>query len=134
MRRKKFENQIYTYQFIIFNYSVNLNNCSDVRILDSQFVHSRFDFLSCRLDARKLESRRMRNVEEKQNDAYAATAEIDPLGIELFTMIKKQLPDGLRWSGKDIEVQGVLIQKNVNNSFNHHEQLMHNAHPCLKHV
>jgi len=28
----------------------------------------------------------------------------------LFTMIKKQLPDGLRWSGKDIEVQGVLIQ------------------------
>ena len=76
----------------------------------------------------------MRNVEEKQNDAYAATAEIDPLGIELFTMIKKQLPDGLRWSGKDIEVQGVLIQENVKNSINHQEHLMHNAHPCLKHV
>ena len=80
--------------------------------------------MSCRLDARKLESRRVRNVEEKQNDAYAATAEIDPLGIELFTMIKKQLPDGLRWSGKDIEVQGVLIQESVKNSINHQEQPM----------
>lgn len=88
---------------------VNLNHCSDVKIVDSQFVPHKVDFLSYRLSTQKLESRRIRNIEEKQNDAYAATAEIDPLGIDLFSMIKKQLPDGLRWSGKDIEVQGVRI-------------------------
>ena len=61
------------------------------------------------MNTQKLDIRRNRNVEEKQNDAYAAKTDIDPLGIDLFSMIKKQLPDGLRWSGKDIEVQGVRI-------------------------
>ena len=67
------------------------------------------DFLSYRLNTIKLDNRRNRSVTEKQNDAYAAKAEIDPVGIDLFSIIKKQLPDGLRWSGKDIEVQGVRI-------------------------
>ena len=89
--------------------SVNLNHCSDVKIVDSRFAPPKVDFLSYRLNTAKLETRRVRNVEEKQNDAYAATAEIDPLGIDLFSKIKMQLPDGLRWAGKDIEVQGVRI-------------------------
>ena len=29
--------------------------------------------------------------------------------VQLFNMIKKQLPDGLRWNGKDIEIHGVKI-------------------------
>ena len=36
--------------------------------------------------------------------AYAYSEEIDPVGRELYSLIKKQLPDGLRWVNKDIEV------------------------------
>ena len=66
------------------NYSilVNLNHCSDVKIVDSKFVPPKVDFLSYRLNTQKLDLRRNRNVEEKQNDAYAAKTDIDPLGID----------------------------------------------------
>merc|ERR1712110_285447 len=67
------------------------------------------DFMSQRLNTAKLERRRIKNIEEKDNQAYAVKADIDPIGLELFNMIRKQLPDGLRWSGKDIEIQGVKI-------------------------
>jgi hypothetical protein len=67
------------------------------------------DFMSQRLNTAKLERRRIKNIEEKDNQAYAAKADIDPIGLELFNMIRKQLPDGLRWSGKDIEIGEVKI-------------------------
>ena len=56
-----------------------------------------------------MEKRRIRHLEEKQNAAYALKQDIDPVGVQLFNMIKKQLPDGLRWNGKDIEIHGVKI-------------------------
>jgi hypothetical protein len=40
----------------------------------------------------------------KKNQAYAHSEEIDPVGRDLYSLIKKQLPDGLRWVNKDIEV------------------------------
>ena len=61
----------------------------------------RSDFMSNRLNTAKLERRRIRHIEEKANQAYALKADIDPVGLELFNMIRKQLPDGLRWNGKE---------------------------------
>ena len=45
------------------------------------------DFMSQRLNTAKLERRRIKNIEEKDNQAYAAKADIDPIGLELFNMI-----------------------------------------------
>lgn len=83
---------------------------SNVHSIDEAFKSAKMDsFMSCKLNTAKLERRRIKHIEEKDNEAYAARLDIDPIGLELFSMIKKQLPDGLRWSGKDIEIQGVKI-------------------------
>ena len=77
--------------------------------VDKGGVRSTEAFLQSKLNTNKLEKRRIRHLEEKQNAAYALKQDIDPLGVELFNLIKKQLPDGLRWNGKDIEIHGVRI-------------------------
>jgi len=89
---------------------VNVAHISNVHSIDEAFKSAKMDsFMSCKLNTAKLERRRIKHIEEKDNEAYAARLDIDPIGLELFSMIKKQLPDGLRWSGKDIEIQGVKI-------------------------
>jgi len=91
---------------------VNLDHVSKVSvsdIIDKSALRSAEAFLQSKLNTSKLEKRRIRHLEEKQNAAYALKQDIDPVGVQLFNMIKKQLPDGLRWNGKDIEIHGVKI-------------------------
>jgi len=91
---------------------VNLDHVSKVSVsdtIDKGALRSAEAFLQSKLNTSKLEKRRIRHLEEKQNAAYALKQDIDPVGVQLFNMIKKQLPDGLRWNGKDIEIHGVKI-------------------------
>ena len=91
---------------------MNLAHVSKVDVsdtVDKGAVRSTEAFLGSKLNTNKLEKRRQRLIEEKQNAAYALKQDIDPIGVQLFNMIKKQLPDGLRWNGKDIEIHGVKI-------------------------
>jgi len=88
---------------------VNLKHVSDVKYGAEQSQPKKTEFFNQKLNSAKLESRRRRNVEDKRNEAYAHSEDIDPVGRDLYSLIKKQLPDGLRWVNKDIEVQGVKI-------------------------